>query len=599
MLFNSVESLFKDWIENNLEQVLIFLNNPAFNTDSYKLSHKQMEPDGTETIYANLTPRFNKYFKLKYPNSDDKVVNFGLQYFLIKELIDAWSKYFFQQPLEQVMQQLELIFFPYIGMDKSKLSHFEALHKLGYLPLRIKALPEGTVLPLNIPLITIENTHKSFSFLTNYVESVLSLYIHKPITVATIAREFSKLTDYWFDKTVVDHTFKKFTIHDFSLRGHDSVDAARICGAAALLYSNGTDNVPGYVTARTIYGGDDQVAFSVAASEHSVTTLGINFYKDLVLEGEVAGLVEILSQKMFELNLQDEFEQAKGELITIYRLLTERFPTGLLSYVADSYDYWRVITIILPILKDVIMRREGKLVIRPDSGDPVEMVCGLGKVTIIDTNQNKYRGVDPFRVLVKEHSNTGSSLFYLTNQNKYYLVQNLHDEFIIKEVSEEEAKGSIEILSEIFGYTTNDKGYKELPPQIGLIYGDGITYQRSSNIFENLALKAFASSNIVLGVGSYTFAASMSRDDLGIAVKATNAIVNAFEIPIYKDPKTDDGSKKSARGWLKVDYNDNGKITLFTNVTREEAEDGLLQVVFENSKLYNLSTFNKVKSYLT
>ena len=599
MLFNSVESLFKDWIENNLEQVLIFLNNPAFNTDSYKLSHKQMEPDGTETIYANLTPRFNKYFKLKYPNSDDKVVNFGLQYFLIKELIDAWSKYFFQQPLEQVMQQLELIFFPYIGMDKSKLSHFEALHKLGYLPLRIKALPEGTVLPLNIPLITIENTHKSFSFLTNYVESVLSLYIHKPITVATIAREFSKLTDYWFDKTVVDHTFKKFTIHDFSLRGHDSVDAARICGAAALLYSNGTDNVPGYVTARTIYGGDDQVAFSVAASEHSVTTLGINFYKDLVLEGEVADLVEILSQKMLNLNLQDEFEQAKGELITIYRLLTERFPSGLLSYVADSYDYWRVITLILPILKDVIMRREGKLVIRPDSGDPVEMVCGLGKVTIIDTNQNKYRGVDPFRVLVKEHSNTGSSLFYLTNQNKYYLVENLHDEFIIKEVSEEEAKGSIEILSEIFGYTTNDKGYKELPPQIGLIYGDGITYQRASNIFENLALKAFASSNIVLGVGSYTFAASMSRDDLGIAVKATNAIVNAFEIPIYKDPKTDDGSKKSARGWLKVDYNDNGKITLFTNVTREEAEDGLLQVVFENSKLYNLSTFNKVKSYLT
>lgn len=91
----------------------------------------------------------------------------------------------------------------------------------------------------------------------------------------------------------------------------------------------------------------------------------------------------------------------------------------------------------------------------------------------------------------------------------------------------------------------------------------------------------------------------MSRDDLGIAVKATNAVVNGFEIPIYKDPKTDDGSKKSARGWLKVDYDNNGKITLITNVTREEAEDGLLQVVFENSKLYNLSTFNKVKSYLT
>lgn len=590
MLYNSLESLFDTWLKTNLDNVLKFLKNPVFNTDSYKLSHKGMEPTGTEVIYSNLTPRFNKYFKLKYPNTDDKVVFFGLQSFLIQELIHAWNEYFFKQPLEQVMQQLELVFFPYIGMDRTKLIHFEELHKLGYLPLLIKALPEGTTLNLNIPLLTIENTHPNFSFLTNYVESVLSYNIHKPITVATISREFSKLVDKWFDKTVVDHSLKKFTIHDFSLRGHDGIDPARICGAAALLYSNGTDNVPGYVMARTLYGGDDQVAFSVAASEHSVTTLGINFYKDCVLTGELASLVEELSVKMNELQLMTEFEQAKGELITLYVLLTERFPEGLLSYVSDSYDYWRVLTLILPILKPVILRRNGKLVIRPDSGDPVKIVCGY---TCSSTNHFDFIYTGSCQNFDKEAIKVAG---------KYYR-HNLTEEggsvFKDQELTEQEVKGSIEILSEIFGYTTNEKGYKELVPQIGLIYGDGITYARAEQIFEKLSLKGFASSNVVLGVGSFTFSASISRDDLGIAVKATNAIVNSQEVPIYKAPKTDDGSKRSAKGYLKVDYNEQGEITLYSDVTKEEADTGLLRVVFKDSQLYNLTTFNEVKSILS
>lgn len=594
MLFKDLESLFQPWIEENLDFILDFLNNPVFNTDSYKLSHRGMEPEGTEVIYSNLTPRFNKYFKAKFPNSDDKVVNFGLQYFLITELINAWNKYFFQKPLNQVMEGLSLIFFPYIGMDRSKLVHFEELHKLGKLPLRIKALPEGTVVKLNIPLMTMENTDKRFSFLTNYIESVLSYNVHKPITVATIAREFAKLTDKWFDATVTDHTFKRFAIHDFSLRGHDGKDPARICGAAALIYSIGTDNVPGYVTARTIYGGDDQVAFSVSASEHSVTTLGINFYKDFKLEGELASLVQQLSDVLNEKGIQKEFEQAKGELITIYRLITERFPTGILSYVADSYDYWRVMTILIPILNPVITRRDGKFVVRPDSGDPVRMIIGYTPDQVsFQTLEDWIQACQPIP----------TSHAMQTRDGKYYTFDPHVDEagefnIGLTEASECEIKGSLRVLEDIFGSTVNAKGYKELPPQIGLIYGDGITYKRASDIFEGMAFNGFAASGIVLGVGSYTFASS-TRDDLGIAVKATNAIVGGVEVPIYKAPKTGDGTKKSARGWLKVDYDENGEIALFSDVTREEAEGGLLQVVFENSKLYNLSTFNQIKSRLS
>lgn len=617
MLFNSIESLLEDIVKNNANNFLGFLKNPVLHTDSYKLGHKHMEPADTKYIYSNLTPRFNKYFKLKFPDHDGKVVNFGLQVFLIKEIINAWNEHFFKQPLEEVMKNIETIFYPYIGMDRERLKHFEDLHKLGYLPLHIKALPEGTVVPLNIPLLTITNTHDSFSFLSNYIESVLSLYLHKPITVATIAREFSKLTNHWWDKTVVDHTFKKFAIHDFSLRGHDSLDAAETCGAAALLYSNGTDNVPGLVLARTLYAADENTAFSVSATEHSVTTLGINFYKDIKLEGKIKELSEELLTLMYTLGIQDEFEQANGELVTLYYLLTKRFPIGLLSYVADSYDYWRVLTLILPLLKDIILNREGKLVIRPDSGDPVDMVVGKSRHSLILNTESElndcivdaydgksfiYKGkayaITGYEEYVNEYGdqNLGRTVGY-TNINALINDCNILTEITDIDTESVTWKGSIEVLGEIFGTTTNSKGYKELHPQIGLIYGDGITYERASNIFKGLADKGYAASNVVLGVGSYTFASS-TRDDLGIAVKATHAVVGDKNIPIYKEPKTDDGSKKSSKGYLKVDYDKKGEIKLFSDVSLQEETTGLLQSVFVNSQLYSLTTFDQIKSRL-
>lgn len=495
---DSTAELFKLTFGDNLECLLETLNNPAFDTDSYKLSHKHMEPDETKRIYSNFTPRFGYYFKRRFENHDGNVVVFGMQGFVAEELKHSWDKYFFSRLLEEVMEELTLIFFPYIGMSREKLGHFEKLHKLGYLPLKVKALPEGSIVPLNTPVMTVVNTHDDFSWLTNYIESVLSLHLHKPMTVATIARELSQLADCWWDKTVVDQTFKCFAIHDFSLRGHDAKASARACGAGALLYSTGTDNVPGLLYARTMYGAGKDTAMSVAASEHSVTTLGINFYKDVPIEGKLKILVDQLQNRLIALGLMNEFDQAKGELITLYRLLTERFPEGILSYVADSYDYWRVLTILLPILKDVIMARNGKLVIRPDSGDPVKMVCGY---TVTDLTEF-VTITDLFKSPVSSNRFDVIKL----GDGKYYRDDSSIDsngEFVkaYTELTETEIKGSIAVLDEIFGSTTNSKGYKELPPQIGLIYGDGITYTRATGIFSGLANKGYAASNVVLGVG--------------------------------------------------------------------------------------------------
>lgn len=575
------------------------LSNPALFADSYKLSHKAMEPKGTEIIYSNFTPRFNKYFKSLYPNHDGKTVVFGIYPFLLDFLVDYWEKGFFKRPKEDVLQEIRETCYPYVGMDTTDLKHFEELHDLGYLPLRVKALPEGSTVNTNIPVLTVVNTHKNFSWLTNYIESVLSSELWKPMTVATFAREFSKLVDEWFDKTVVDQTFRRFAIHDFSYRGHGTHRESAICGAAPLLFSNGTDNIPGILVARSLYNAPEDVAGSVAASEHSVTTLGINFFAGQKFEGELGVLATQLKNRMLSLGIYGEYAKALGELVTLYRLLTEVYPSGIFSYVSDSYDYWRVLTLILPILKPVILRREGKLVIRPDSGDPVKIVCGekpaLAEVDeksisrLTYNNEFIYNG-KPYRVIRD---------FSVLPEDRYLpFFELIRNEFIEEVRTEQtpEEKGSIQVLSEVFGSTINAKGYKELPPQIGLIYGDGITYERGSAIYSQLAAKGFASNNVVLGVGSYSFAGG-TRDTLGFAIKATYAEVNGIPTPIYKEPKTD-VSKKSARGLMKIVEDDKGELVLVDQVSWDEESEGLLQVVFENGKLFNQPDFTEIRTRL-
>jgi nicotinamide phosphoribosyltransferase len=531
-------------------KALTLLLNPVFHTDSYKVSHKAMEVDQTQLIYSNFTPRSSKYFEDMYPNFDKKVVFFGLQYFILKELVHNWQEHFFSRDHDEVMSQIEEIFLPYIGMSGDKLKHFSDLHKLGYLPLHVKALDEGTLVPVGMPVLTVQNTHPDHSWLTNYIESVLSAEMWKPITIATSAREFAKIRNKYYDLTVSDHTFKGFAIHDFSYRGHSSHDSAAICGAAALLYSIGTDNVPGLVLARTIYGADNQVAFSVAASEHSVTTLGINFFATQVLaDPELIKLAEQLKAKLKEIGAEDEYEQALGELVTLHRLLTKVYPTGVLSYVADSYDFWRVLLVLLPLLKPYILARtEGKLVIRPDSGDPVDIVVG-------ESRHGADAKVNP---------------------------------------DSPEWKGAIEVLAEVFGTTTNDKGYKELIPQIGLIYGDGITMKRAIGIYDGLMAKGYAASNVVLGVGSYSFAGG-TRDSLGMAIKATAAMVDDQSVALYKAPKTDDGTKKSAKGFIVINRDNKGDLVMKDQVEYMEESQGELRTVFLNGMTPYLQQFDEIR----
>jgi nicotinamide phosphoribosyltransferase len=473
---------------------------PIFLKDFYKSDHLRQYPQNTTFVYSNLTPRSSRL------DGIDHVVVFGIQYFLFKYLVDEFETKFFNVPKRIVLSEYKRIMDHTLGKDAFPLDHIAGLHDLGYLPVEIKALPEGSLCPLRVPVLTIKNTHPDFFWLPNFFETILSNTVWMPMTSATIAFEYRKLLHNYAEKTSDMPEFVQWQGHDFSMRGHAALESAITSGMGHLLSFTGTDTIPAIVGLEDYYFADvekELVGGSVSATEHSVMTMG----------------------------------GKENEIETFERIL-DLYPKGVVSIVSDSWDYWNVLTNILPRLKNKIMGRDGKVVIRPDSGDPVKIICG-------ELNN----GFDVLRSPAE--------------------------------------KGSVEVLWDLFGGTVNSKGYRQLDPHIGLIYGDSITLDRCKAICKGLRDKWFASTNMVYGIGSFTYQYN-TRDTFGFAMKATAGIVDGEFVEIYKDPKTDDGTKRSAKGLLRV----NEDYTLSQQVTPEEEQGGLLETVFLDGKVvksYNLT----------
>lgn len=467
--------------------------NPLLLTDGYKVDHRRQYPEGTTLVYSNWTPR-----KSRIENVEE-VVFFGLQYFIKKYIIHDFEEYFFKQPKEDVIKKYSRRINNYLGENQVGTKHIEDLHDLGYIPMVFKALPEGSSVPIRIPMFTMFNTKPEFFWLTNYFETLLSAVVWMPCTSATIAKEYRKTLDRYALETSSVPEFVDWQAHDFSMRGMAGIEASITSAAGHLLNFTGTDNIPAIDFLEEYYNANSDselIGGSVPATEHSVMCMGTT----------------------------------EGEFETFQRLITEVYPKGIVSIVSDTWDLWKVLTNYLPRLKEEISGREGKVVVRPDSGDPILILCG-----------------------------------------------NLNGK------SEEERKGVVELLWETFGGTTNDKGYKQLIPQIGAIYGDSITIERATEICEQLKKKGFASTNVVLGIGSFTYQYN-TRDTFGFAMKATYGEVNSEGRAIFKDPITDDGTKKSAKGLMKIEL-ENGIFKLTDNVSWEEEAKGELKEIFRDGKL--------------
>jgi nicotinamide phosphoribosyltransferase len=491
----------------------MFNPNPLSYSDGYKIGHGRMLAPFTDFLYGTWIPRSVKHA----PKGITKILSAGHQ-LTWRWLHDEYEENFFKQPIEVATK---------FGEDMSKYlnlpfdgSQFEALHRLGYLPIKVKALPEGIETNPNVPHQTFINTVPGFAWLTLYLETPLSSLNWKTPTNATIALKYRRTVTEWVMKTDPANAWLiPFLCHDFAARGLDphSMLSSGLGHAMSFVGSDSLIVIPG---ARYFYGvPEDEVCIgSVNASEHSVSTTKI------FTVGEKQMLVDWMNE----------------------------FKEGILSVVMDTFDITKVAK---PgeggycfDLKEQILSRNGKLVIRPDSGDPVEIICGHGRTELT------------------EHENKA---FY----PEFY------------------TKGLIECLWDIFGGTINEQGYKVLDPHIGAIYGDSITTDRQLEIYQRLAEKGFASTNIVLGIGSYTYQFN-TRDTFGFAAKGAWFENQGKGYNIFKDPISDDGTKKSLKGMICVTED----LEVLTECTKEQEAGGILQVIYEDGKFFNQITLAEIRS---
>jgi nicotinic acid phosphoribosyltransferase len=802
--------------------------NPLLLTDGYKTGHHLMYPEGTTLVYSNFTPRSNKYA----PKGCDQLVSFGQQMMML-QIHEAFEHNFFNKPKDEVCNEMKEELEMYLGMLYD-VTHFENLHDLGYLPIHVKIIEEGTLVPMRVPVLTIYNTHPDFYWITNYLETIISNLLWKPMTSATIAHTYRKLLTKWQEKTDKENGwFIDWQGHDFSMRGLDSIDAVVSSGLGHLTSFMGTDSLPTIHGARKYYAAEGPVGGSVPATEHSVMCAG-----------------------------------SKESEVETFRRLLQTYPKGILSVVSDTWDLWKVCTEHIVTLKEEILARDGKLVIRPDcysedtliltpdgwkefnqltpdslvaqvnengsysfvkplkivneeyngtmfhfkdfhgkmdllvtpnhrmvykqfdkwkidfaedckpnnytksfirsakAGNKYQILTNVERLNIAfqadgskctDTEKNirfsfsKVRKIQRLKALLdemklsyKEYNlgdgkveiNVEYSLNYVSknfdwvvtsdlcsnwcqefieelshwdscvrNENKikfdttnfsvsqvvelialsagygcltskyeddrkeifsdvytsHILLDNklggqsvtveeiqyngrivcvtvptgkivvkrnrctmvcgnsgdpidiiCGHELFGKDAEQPNAvatqKGVVELLWDVFGGTINEQGYKVLDSHIGAIYGDSITLDRADEICSKLEAKGFASTNIVLGIGSFTYQFN-TRDTFGFAMKATYVELEEEFLPtpesvewgvrtvgreIFKDPITDDGIKKSAKGLLRV----NEDMSLTDQVSWDEESEGMLKTLYVDGMFESYTNFKTIKEKL-
>ena len=528
---------------------------PLHAIDGYKPSHYFMMPKGTNLIYNNLTARSDKHAKKLYDFYDNKVVFIGLQG-VIKAINNNWQENFFNKSKEEVVKEFKRRV-ENMTDYKYDVSHIESLHDLGYLPIEIKALEEGTVVPIKVPMFTMHSTNKDFAWVITYLEDTFSSSIYKSINNATMAFMIRKIVESYVDDTCENKNMLLFMVHDFSLRGMSTLPDGMVSCFPHLSSFVGTDNYLAVDYAEDYYNANVEkqlVAKTVpAASEHSVMCMGTK----------------------------------EGELDTYKRILNT-FPTGICAIVSDTWNYYNVLTNYTrdPELNSMILNRDGKVVFRPDSGTPIDIICGTAiPVNDLSKDIGHYINI-----------NESSEPKVFIHNDKYYKGWQNGLNIIYEEIEPtNEMKGSLRILYEVFGGTVNNKGYKQINPKVGLIYGDAMTPKSIAAILSKMKEIGFAADNMIFGIGSFSYNLS-SRDTYGMAFKATYGEINGEGINIFKDPITDDGTKKSACGKIRVVRNEEGELICLDK--QDTWEDSLLETVFKDGKFIKETSLSNIRKVL-
>lgn len=313
--------------------------NPMLLIDYYKAVHAEMLPEKITKSVSYFTPRMSRVKRW------DSVVMFGLQGFIKKYLIDCFNNDFFNKPFEEVISEYKRVMDATLGENAYKIEKIEKLHQLGYLPIEIVALPEGTLVPMHCPMFGITNTHPDFAWLPQSLESLISAESWHPMLAATVGYTYRQIVNKYYDLTCDDTLPRARALGAFDFRGEECTDSAIKAGAGWCLSFLNTATVPTVPYLEKMYNcncTNEDVAFGSPSTEHSVMC------SNYAVDGD--------------------------EITLLRRLLTEIYPNTSFSAVLDSYDYWNIIDNVLPQLKEEILNHNGCMLMRGDSGDCVEVV---------------------------------------------------------------------------------------------------------------------------------------------------------------------------------------------------------------------------------
>lgn len=552
-------------------------------TDFYKVTHMQQYNTGITHFTSYLTPRGSRFKNI------DKMVVFGIANFVNEILYKDFNENFFNKHWLDIYEDLIEVLSDGLGYSLPTIKETELkiknLYKLGYLPIELNGMPEGTLCPMGVPAIEIRSTHPDFAWVAQSIESILSCEFWHPAISATMALEYKKIAKAAYDKTVDDEISHMTSMCDFSMRGQESYDSAVASGAAFLtsFYNCSTIESRRYIRENYNDTKPERVN-GLTSTEHSVMC------SDYAICG-------------------DERE-------TFKRLLTEVYPNTSFAAVSDSRDFWNVVTNILPSLREEIEAHNGFIGIRHDSDEPVHALCGIpqfnfNKVYSFNGSTLPISNEEEFEDFIYEFMNDNyprvdkpfEAYFEYTNKPEeenheeqffsgvYKIIPVVYrhdydfDEYgyeiqKVRDSLSYEDKGMVESLYELFGGYTNSKGYKVINPKLKAVYGDSITIPRAKEIYKRLEDKGFAANNVSLGVGSFSMECleedgvlkPFTRDSFSIAVKATygrKRIANGeVGFPIFKDPKGCEG-KKSLKGLCRVVRKD-GELKVIQNLTEEK-----------------------------
>ena len=554
--------------------------NPFLLTDFYKLTHLlQYRPELRE-LTSYLTPRGSRL------KGVDKVVFFGLSAYVHSYIVENFRENFFTRNFEycecEIREVLELGLGYTDEMIDKTIEHFKALHSLGYLPVEINAVPEGTLVPMGVPCLEIKSTNPEFFWVGQALEASLSAAIWHPMVSATIAREYRKITRGAFSATVENGIDERTSMCDFSMRGQESNESAVNASVAWLTSMWNSSTVAARKHIKDVYtklSTRDKMTSSIirglTSTEHSVMT------SHACLDG--------------------------GDEIPTFKYLFELYKNVSFAAVCDSYDFWNVLTNILPnnFMEEINERgKRGVFIgVRHDSAEPLDALCGNVPVInvlgvkelpdyMVDGDTKLYAISITLEEMERIRSLTVCGKVAIGEEDLVYQINAIKGDGFNRRITNDgneigwalatclnrprtwEEKGMVESMYEIFGGNINSKGFKVLNPGIKAVYGDSITITRAKKIYERLAAKGFAANNVSLGVGSFSFQAlenedgslsPFTRDTFSICVKCSHSkyydengeIQERF---VYKDPKGW-SSKKSTRGLCQIYFDEKGELT--------------------------------------